>query len=132
MTRRSRYRGDSQYELFGVESLGPKPCRSDWHVCDGCGQSLDRRLRTHVELGPVLHDHIWQQLADPREALCFECMCRRAVQRLGRVLTLADLRPCPWNLFGRPYSWFDLFVEMEGTPASHLDEWPAFGDGGAA
>jgi hypothetical protein len=93
------------------------------NVCDGCGVSLDRRLRAHVELGPVVHEHIWQKLAAPRECLCFECMGMRAVQRLRRMLTLADLRPCRWNLYRQPYSYFDLFVEMEGVPPSNLDEW---------
>ena len=101
------------------------------NVCDGCDLSLDRRLRTHVELGPVLHDHVWQQFADPREALCDTCMHRRAVQQLGRMLTLADLRPCRWNLGGQPYSWFDLFVEMEGPPPDNLlAEWRTVGDPG--
>ena len=45
------------------------------NVCDGCGRSLDRRLRSHVELGPIVHSHIWRQLAnDPRERLCCACM----------------------------------------------------------
>jgi hypothetical protein len=35
------------------------------NVCDACRQSLDRRLRSHVELGPIVHDHIWRQIADP-------------------------------------------------------------------
>jgi hypothetical protein len=60
----------------------------------------------------MVHEHIWQQLADTdADRLCGDCMNRRAVQRLGRMLTLADLRPCRWNLFGEPFSWFDLFVE---------------------
>jgi hypothetical protein len=94
------------------------------NVCDGCGQSLDRRLRSHVELGPIVHTRIWRQLADdPRERLCFTCMGLRAVQRLGRMLTLADVRPCRWNLEGQPYSWFDLFMESEDAPPSNLAEW---------
>jgi hypothetical protein len=102
------------------------------NVCDGCGQSLDRRLRSHVELGPIVHTHIWRQLAaDPRERLCFTCMGLCAVHRLGRMLALADLRPCPWNLEGQPYSWFDLFVEVEGAPPSNLlAEWRSVGEPG--
>src|SRR5262249_18640973 len=93
------------------------------NVCDGCSLSFDRRLRSHVE-----HDDIWQQLAyDPRECLCDKCMYRRAWERLGRMLTLADLRPCRWNLEG-PYSWLDLFVEMEGAPPSNLAEWRSVGE----
>jgi hypothetical protein len=84
--------------------------RSDMR-CDGCSQSLDRRLRSHIKLGPVVHDHIWQQLAAcDCECLCFQCMQQRARQRL-RVLALADLLPCQWNLIGQPSSWFDLFLQ---------------------
>ena len=57
-------------------------------------------------------------------------MLQRAVQRLGRMLTLADLRPCRWNLWHQPYSWFDLFVEIEGAPPSNLEEWHSVVDPG--
>jgi hypothetical protein len=98
------------------------------NICDGCGQSLERRLRLHVELGPIVHDHIWRRLvADPREALCFMCMGLRAVRRLGRMLTLSNLRPCRWNLCDQPYSWLDLFVEMDGAPPSNLSGAPSAG-----
>jgi hypothetical protein len=87
--------------------------------CDGCGQA-------GADLGPMLHDYIWRQIAKPGEhTLCAKCMLERTTERLGRLLTLADLRPCPFNLFHRPHSWFDFFVEMEGTPPSSLDEWRA-------
>src|SRR5262249_53781197 len=77
-------------------------------VCDRCRQSFDQRRR-----GPMVHDHIWQQLAKRGERALYDgCMYARAHERLGRVLTLADLRPCPWNLFHSPRSWFDLFVEF--------------------
>jgi hypothetical protein len=100
------------------------------NVCDGCRQSLDQRLRSHVELGPIVHDRIWQQLANADERLCDSCMYQRACNRLGRVLTLADLRPCRWNLYGQPNSWFDIFVEVEGTLPSNLDEWRSVGEPG--
>jgi hypothetical protein len=101
------------------------------NVCHGCRQSLDRRLRSHATLGPIVHDHIWRKLADdPREALCDACMYRRSWQRLGRMLTLADLRPYRWNLYDQPHSWLDLFVEMEGSPPPNLAEWRAIGDPG--
>jgi hypothetical protein len=101
------------------------------NVCYGCGQSLDRRLRSHVELGPMVHDHIWRRLAaDPGEALCFTCMDLRAA-RLGHVLRLADLRPCRWNLYGQPHSFFDVFVERDGgVPSVNLAEWRAVGTPG--
>jgi hypothetical protein len=64
-----------------------------------------------------VHTEIWQQLADdPRECLCFDCMLKRAVLRLGRMLVSADLRPCLWNSEGSPYSWFDLFEETDRHP----------------
>jgi hypothetical protein len=46
----------------------------------------------------------------------------RVLQRLGRMLTWADLRPCPFNLLSHPYSWFSLFVEMQGQPVN-MAEW---------
>ena len=71
----------------------------------------------------MLHDHIWQQIAAPSErALCIKCMIDRTIERLGRSPTFADLRPCPWNLFHRPHSWFDMFMQMEGEPPN-LAEW---------
>jgi len=84
---------------------------------------FDRRLRSHAKPGPIVHEHIWRQLAKDRECLCDKCMYRRAVYRLGRMLSIADLRPCEWNLFDRPYPWLDLFVEMEGAPQSSLADW---------
>jgi hypothetical protein len=58
-------------------------------------------------------------------------MGKLALGRLGRMLTLVDLRPCRWNLSGQPYSWFDLFTEMEGPPSESLvAEWCAVGDPG--
>src|SRR6266567_3768188 len=52
--------------------------------------------------------------------------------RLGRMLMLADLRPCRWNLFPQPLSWFDLFVEWEGAlpPDDLLAEWRSVGEPG--
>jgi len=48
----------------------------------------------------------------------------------GRMLTIADLRPCRWNLYGQPYSWFDLFAEMEGAPPRNLAKWCNAGEPG--
>jgi hypothetical protein len=94
-------------------------CPDPRDVCDRCRQSFDQ-----VQRGPIVHDHIWQQLTKRREGvLCAGCMYARTHERLGRVLTLADLQPCPWNLFHRPHSWFDFFVEIEGAPPSNLAEW---------
>src|SRR5262245_37643389 len=97
------------------------------NVCDGCSQTLDRRRREHVLLGPIVHEEIWRQLAKPTEALCRECMLERARVRLGRMLTLADLRPCCWNRLNEPYSYLDLFVDIEGKPPRNLAEWRSVG-----
>jgi hypothetical protein len=99
------------------------------NVCDGCGQSFDRRLRCHAERGPIVHDDIWQQLAaNPRERLCFICMDLRAATR-GHVLRLADLRPCRWNLYSQPHSYFDVFVQRDGgDPSANLAEWRSVGE----
>jgi hypothetical protein len=46
--------------------------------CDGCGEAP-------VDLGPMLHDDIWRQIAEPAErALCIKCMIDRTFERLGR------------------------------------------------
>jgi hypothetical protein len=75
--------------------------------CDGC----DRRLVPERPPAPMLHDHIWCQLADPREMLCVDCMVMRAAQHDIR-LSLASLKPVPVNLVCNPWSWFDLFLNF--------------------
>jgi hypothetical protein len=38
----------------------------------------------------MLHDHIWQQIAEPGERmLCIKCMIDRTFERLGRKPTFA-------------------------------------------
>jgi hypothetical protein len=88
--------------------------------CDGCASP---------DLGPVLHDDVWKAIAKPREALCFNCIIGRMVERLNRMPRFADLRPCRWNLFHQPHSWFDLFVELLGEP-SNVVEWRSVGKPG--
>ena len=100
------------------------------NVCDGCGRTLDRRRRNHVLLGPIMHDEIWRRLAKPTECLCWECMLKRARERLGRLLILADLRPCRWNRLNEPYSYLDLLIDIEGKPPRNLAEWCAVGEPG--
>ena len=57
------------------------------NVCDGCGQSLDRRRREHVVLGPIVHTRVWRRLADDaREQLCLACMNQRAIERFGKAV----------------------------------------------
>jgi hypothetical protein len=85
--------------------------------CDGCNRNLFREAR----LGPELHDAVWLKLADKHAALCGECMFERAAE-CGVTLTLADLRPCMFNVLHSPHSWYDLFLsrrsESEPTPAN--------------
>ena len=84
-------------------------------IWDACGQA-----RTPFGLGPMLHDHIWQQITEPGERmLCDMCMGDRAFERLGRPLTLADLRPCGFNLLHRPDS---IGKEAGQTVTIHLLE----------
>jgi len=84
-------------------------------IWDACGHA-----RTPFGLGPMLHDHIWQQITEPGEhMLCDMCMGDRAFERLGRPLTLADLRPCGFNLLHRPDS---IGKEAGQTVTIHLLE----------
>jgi hypothetical protein len=56
--------------------------------CDDC--------RLAKNGGPMLHDELWHSIApnsDPDTFLCFEC----TEKRLGRGLTQADLKRCPFN-----------------------------------
>jgi hypothetical protein len=71
-----------------------------------------------------VHGDIWRLLADPGEdALCGRCMNLRAQQRLGRMLTFADLTPCPFNLWHAPCSWFEAFAARECATPSNIAEW---------
>jgi hypothetical protein len=84
-------------------------------LCTICGKDF---------AGPVLHDHIWKRIADPDErVLCGFCMTDRMAQRLGRVLELADLVPCPFNLFHHPRSWFAMLMRDEREPPTNIAEW---------
>jgi hypothetical protein len=87
--------------------------------CDGChkhfGDGVD---------APVLHDDVWQDIADQSETLCAQCMFTRAGER--RVyLSLASLKPCACNLFHWPHSWFNLFASVEPPPTVVDYEWRA-------
>ena len=112
--RQCRRRDGGAVELAGVSG-------SATVVCDACGKA-----RAPFDLGPMLHDHIWQQIAAPGERmLCDMCMYDRAFEWLGRTLALADLQPCSFNLFHRPDSWFDVFSHWEEGPPQNLAEWQA-------
>ena len=71
----------------------------------------------------MLRDETWLKLADKADDLCGDCFFARATER-GVPIALADLRPCPFNLFHRPHSWFDLFADGEqpDVVAAWLDE----------
>jgi hypothetical protein len=71
---------------------------------------------------PMLHNHVWLQLAAKNEILCWSCLLNRATER--RVyLSLESLKPCPVNLFGWPRSWFNLFAEHNSPPTIVDAEW---------
>jgi len=119
----------SEIEELKTERAPESKSASRCSICHEKKHAVQRpvficgRPRAQPVLGPIVHDHIWQQLAEASERLCDTCMYQRAWDRLGRVLTLADLLPCPCNLFHRPHSWFDFFVEIEGKPPSNLAEF---------
>ena len=77
-------------------------------VCSRCAAPLDAAGSN----APMLMDGSWRKLAAPDEELCVKCFLDRAIERRV-VLTLADLKPCPVNLFHTPHSWFDLFARDE-------------------
>ena len=84
--------------------------------CAACGQNLDA-----VPLAPMLHDEVWRQFAEPHDTLCEMCFLKRAAER--RIdLSLQDLRPCPFNLYGIP-SWYDLFHAEESPLPSNIGAW---------
>ena len=86
--------------------------------CDACHQSLNK-----VPQAPMLHDHVWNRLVDPREKLlCAPCLFERASRLMGHPLGLADLLPCTFNLFGKP-CWFDLFRSLGQHEPTVLDQW---------
>jgi hypothetical protein len=85
--------------------------------CDACHQSLDQ-----VPRGPMLQHKVWSQLADKRETLCLDCILKRAAER-GVTLNFASLRPCTYNLFDGPQSWFNVFLSKETEPPSNVNAW---------
>jgi hypothetical protein len=89
--------------------------------CDSCRKSFSK-----VPMAPVLHDEVWGKLAHPHEILCAPCMFSRAIER-NVHLTLASLRPCPFNLSQSPQSWFDVFRSDEIGPPRNIDEWQMIG-----
>jgi hypothetical protein len=77
---------------------------------------------------PMLRDEVWHKLADADERfLCADCMFDSAETR-GVALSIASLRPCPFNLFHRPKSWFNLFMRGETEPPANLAEWEAIAE----
>jgi hypothetical protein len=85
------------------------------HRCDACERSLSK-----VECAPMLHDAVWFQIASKGDLLCEPCARQLAKYYLGRDLTMADLRPCEFNLYRSP-PWLDVLAP--GNMTSALDEW---------
>ena len=93
-----------------------KTARSIAGTCDGCGKSF-----YDVPMAPMLWDTVRRKLADKRETLCASCVFERA-HAADLDLTIADLRPCPFNLACR-ISWFDMFMLKEKEPPANMSEW---------
>lgn len=94
------------------------------HRCDYCDKSLRK-----VDMAPMLHDDVWTSIAPELATLCGPCMFKSAHHK-GIKLTLADLRPCMFNLYPRikpvglyRRSWFDLFRAMLKADPPNLAEW---------
>jgi hypothetical protein len=94
-----------------------KTARSIAGACDGCGKSF-----YDVPMAPMLCDTVWRKLAEKRETLCAICMFKRA-HAADLDLTIADLRPCAFNLFACRISWFDMFMLKEKEPPANTSEW---------
>jgi hypothetical protein len=50
--------------------------------------------------GPMLYDKLWRSILKSDSEwpwLCFDCIEKRFEKRLGRGLTQADLKVCPFN-----------------------------------
>ena len=93
--------------------------RRRWR-CDGCDVSLNK-----VQLAPMLTDPVWRRLTNPGELLlCGNCFFRRAIER-DIKLTLAELRPCQFNLYHWPDCWFDLFCRLSRSANGRRGEPPA-------
>ena len=75
---------------------------------------------------PMLFDASWAKLAHDRENLCRHCFFQRVADR-GVAVTLADLRPCEFNCFRSPLSWFDLF--SKDAPPELVKDWQRWREG---
>ena len=95
------------------------------NCCDGCRQNWNK-----VSAGPMLCDGTWRRLADKSETLCGDCILARSIKRQVPI-TLADLKPCPFNLFGWPQSWFNLFASIARPPTVVSAKWRDAAAGGS-
>jgi hypothetical protein len=72
---------------------------------------------------PMLRDEAWARIAGPCENLCAACVWKRLKER-GVRIELASLKPCPFNLFHRPMSWFDIFTRWsKDDPPVDIAAW---------
>ena len=98
-----------------------KTARSIAGACDGCGKSF-----YDVPMAPMLWDTVWRKLAEKRETLCAICVFERA-HAADLDLSIADLRPCAWNLASMSLKsripWFDMFMLKEKEPPANMSEW---------
>src|SRR5262245_10962059 len=95
----------------------PEPWWKDTRRCDGC----NKVLHDEVPSGPMLRPEAWAKLAPANKRRCIACVFNRA-RELRISLRFADLKPCLFNLFHRPQSYFDWFLSKEPEPPD-LTEW---------
>jgi len=86
-------------------------------TCTGCQCSY-----RDIPPAPMLFDGTWRKLAHKRENLCWICFGVREKQR-GNPITLADLRPCPFN---RERGYFDFYAR-DASPEL-IEVWPRWLD----
>jgi len=84
--------------------------------CDHCKRPLWRE----VQLGPMLKDEVWLQLAAKYETLCAGCVFERAAA-CEISITFADLRPCTFNLMGGARS--SLFAVFGSKNDFECEKW---------
>ena len=89
------------------------------YCCHACNRSLAK-----VQRAPMLHNEVWRRITKPGEhLLCEQCARQRAKDHLSRDLTMADLRPCAFNMHRSP-PWFAVLTQGRMTP--ELDaQWSA-------
>jgi hypothetical protein len=83
--------------------------------CTTCSRSW-----SDVDHGPMLFAASWSKIAEKHEHLCAECFFDR-LTALKVEISLADLRPCPFNVMLSPHDWFDFYAKV--APPELVATW---------